>query len=66
MVCSMCYGDTSKVAAILRNNICDYLWNQKGGPKKNALFCFSFQSRVLQIFFPHFSGGVGSRPGRFF
>ena len=29
IVSSKCYVDTSKGAAILRNNICDYLWNKK-------------------------------------
>ena len=33
--------------------------------QKGYLFCFSSQSCVLQ-FFPCFSGGVGSRPERFF
>ena len=33
---------------------------------KSALFCFSFQSRVLQSFFLSFSGGLDSMPGRFF
>ena len=29
MVSSKSYLDTSKGAAILRNNICDYLWSKK-------------------------------------
>ena len=30
MVSTKSYLDTSKDAAILRNNICDYLWSKKG------------------------------------
>ena len=37
-----------------------------GWPKKSTPFCFLSQSCVLQNFFPYFSGGVDSRPGRFF
>ena len=29
MVSGTCYVDISKGATILRNNICDYLWNKK-------------------------------------
>ena len=29
MASSQSYVDTSKGTAILRNNICDYLWNKK-------------------------------------
>ena len=36
-----------------------------GWSKKSALFCFSSQSCVSQVF-SYFSGGVESRPGRFF
>ena len=36
-----------------------------GWPKKSALFCFSSQSCVLHFFSPYFSGGVDSRPVRF-
>ena len=37
----------------------------RGGPKKAPYLVFHTKV-VFYIFFPYFSGGVDSRPGRFF
>ena len=63
MVRYLCFKPWTFFSSCSSFSIVDF--KHTGWSKKSALFCFSSQSCVLQ-FFPYFSGGVNSRPGRFF
>ena len=47
--------DTSKGAAILRNNICDYLWNKKELRSSISLYAISYWFLVTDYVVPSFA-----------